>query len=279
MARWADRTLWVKQGDRVIQAVASNLTAPELQDILGCGDVALELTPATQTEPCSQCPLLDDCMDSVWNDSMRMSGPPYDKGKNLTFVHTCVICLEQSFTRLGAGEAASVPDGCHRWTPTQGSALPCNGCRNLDREADKAHPCHAARMEAAGTLMKSLLNGEKPAVDKLSRTLVPFSPEYEQDEHHLFRAATVIQRIVMDMTRRFPDLVPPRDEENTSIVYLTLLERVYLALLQHPDDPALVLRHFLLSFSRHRSCQLAALPVTDRKFAYRIWEGFIRAVS
>ena len=278
MTRWTERTLWVKQGDRIIQAVTSTMSPPELRDVLGCGEVQLEIIPATQMEPCRQCPLLDECMGSVWNDTLRMSGPSNTEGKkrSLTFVHTCVICLEQSFTRLGKGGASVVPNGCPRWGPANGSALPCNGCRNLDRQADEAHPLYKIRTAAASSLMEALLKGGEPRTSALSRTLIPLSPDYEQDEVLLAQSTHILQRIIADIAERFPVLIQVPEEPTH--LYLSSLERIYLALLQHPDDPTLVIKQFLLSFSRSRSCQLAALPVADRKMAYRVWEGFVRAI-
>jgi len=126
--------------------------------------------------------------------------------------------------------------------------------------------------------MTALLKGQEPNVDVMSRTVVPFSPDYEQDEEHLLIAASVLQNIIRDITKRFPELVPSLPAEDSSYLYISCLERVYLALLQHPNDPTTVIRHFLLSFSRSRSTRLAALPIADRKMAYRVWEGFVRAV-
>ena len=288
---WADRTLWMKC-EHGFQAVTTDDQGPPTEEILE--DQGIDAIRAKDFAPCNECDHIGPCMDSLWNEGLRMGGPQDNEG-SISMAHTCSCCDEKVLTVLSGGQDKKViPDDCPRWNPRSGSAWDCEGCKQQRREIEKAHPKYAQKMadikEAAEAFTAAIKAPDeftkkrniKKMAGKAVEGMMPDFSDYE-DQDAFFMA----QEVWMEMLKAIKNTVPDFWEKEVSqnaplLAHFTQggLDYLYHSLLRNPGGAEKVIEELVLfltdtgAFARH----WARFTVPEKKFNKRNWQGVIRRV-
>jgi hypothetical protein len=295
MDNWIDKTFWVKveQGDQIhYQAVVSDDVDETILDLAGEGE-AITAIKAQGFDQCRACEHMESCMGSVWNEGLRMGGPSQDApDSRISMVHTCITCTEKTLTDCEAeGGQRIVPDSCPRWTPKRGSAMDCDGCQTEKEMLRALHPSYTKSSE---TLLGDwqefcdlIRSGDDLAKRRHTKNLVqkmrigghfPDFPKF--DQVRLIRAQWVLGSLLEDIRIRFQREWFKMGAQQESSILSDWLERIYLSLGRHPDDPAALVHEFILLFNDCQPFRMVwvQMVLARRKFLERIWVGLVQSV-
>ena len=282
MDNWTDKTFWVKveQGDQThYQAVVSDDVDETILDLAGEGE-AITAIKAQRFDQCRDCEHMESCMGSVWHEGFRMGGPSQDApDSRISMVHTCITCAEKTLTDCEAkGAQRIVPDSCPRWIPKKGSAMDCDGCRT---EKEMLRALHPPQSKFSETLLEDwhefcdlIRSGDD---DLVKGCFLDFS---KFDQARLIQAQWVLGVLLEDIRTRFQQEWFEMSTQQESSILPDWLERVYLSLGRHPDDPAALIHEFILLFNDRQPFRMiwAQMSLARRKFLERIWTGLVRSV-
>lgn len=294
MSEWTDKTFWVKveRGDEThYQAVVSDDVDKTVLDLAGTGE-AITAIKARKFERCRGCEYMETCMASTWNEGLRMGGPSHDSPDGrISMIHTCITCAEKTFTDCEAkGAQRVVPDSCPRWTPNAGTAMDCDGCRTEKETLQALHPSY---IKSSETIMGDwqefcdLIRSDdelakrrnaKSIARKMARGHIPDFPKFDQAQ--LIKAQWVCGVLMEDIRPRFQREWFKLDARRESMLILDWLERVYVSLGRHPENPAALVHEFILTFNDRPPFRMvwAQMALARRKFLERIWVGLARSV-
>jgi len=290
---WTDKTLWVKC-ERGFQAIVPDNNGPPVEKIMG--DEGIKAIPVRDFAPCNECEHIDLCMDSRWNENLRMGGPLDNEGV-LSFVHTCESCDDKVISLwTGTAPKRKVPAGCPRWNDLQGSAMGCDGCRQRRREIEKAHPKYQQKMagikEVAQAFTAALRAKDEFTTKRHLKKMTGLAVEgmfpgcemtdYE-DEDAFFAAQEVWMEMLKALKSTVPDFWAEEMNQNAPLLaHFTQggLDYVYHSILRNRGDAEKVIVELVLfltdigAFARY----WARFTVAEKKFIKRNWQGVIRRV-
>jgi hypothetical protein len=134
---WADKTFWVRrQPQNVVDyAIASEASLEELNIVLDMDPAKSTLEAARLSTPCRDCPQQQACMDSIWLDGKRMTGPQPGAAP-LSDIVDCHYCSAPMLVLYQIGPAKAVPDKCPRRSKKAGN---CDVCRKVRSRVAELH--------------------------------------------------------------------------------------------------------------------------------------------
>lgn len=168
--------------------------------------------------------------------------------------------------------------------------MDCDGCRTEKETLRELHPSYVKTTRATTegweefcALIKSEdeLAGRrnvKEMTQKWVEASVPDFPDY--DQARLIRAQWVCGALMKDVRVRFQQEWLKMNARQESMFILHWLERVYVSVGRHPEDPEALVHEFLLLFNDRQPFRMvwAQMSVARRKFLERIWGGVARSV-
>jgi len=275
MTRWADRTYWVKVDDSW-QAIVCD-------DDLGDLDYFLESILASEFEPCRGCDKLDACMDSLWNEGLRMGGP--DNKSIISIVHTCNVCGKKVLNLQS--ESYGIPDQCPRWNPVHSSARSCKSCRLEYDALMEDSPYHKQRETALDESLAKLKDALGCQQDELGAARIcresaelvadAVMPRFDKfPAESVIKAQWIVGSLVQDIEKRFASYWYEEDDIQRHFQMGEWLEIICVALGRY-DDVERITHSFLLAFVHGRfSVAWSEKNPAEKKFILRVWEGIVR---
>ena len=221
-----------------------------------------------------------------------MGGPSNDTPEcQISMVHTCLTCAEKTITDYTeTGVRRTIPDTCPRWNPASGSAMDCDGCQAEKRTLKELHPSYVKFADVAADdwreFCELLRSDDEVAKKRNAKTLgrkwseasIPEFPKF--DQARLIRAQWICGALLEDIRTRFQKEWFGLKAHHMNGLILDWLERVYVSVGRHPNDPDALVHEFVLLFNdkspfRTSWCQMV---LARRKFLERIWVGLARSV-